>query len=476
MTKHAEGLTAAVYARISEDRDGTGLGVARQEKDCKALAARRGWHVARVYVDNDISAYSGKARPQYRQMLGDIKAGTIRGVVVWHLDRLHRQPRELEEFIDICNAYNVALASVTGEVDLATSEGRLFARIQGAVANKSSEDMSRRIQRKHLELAEAGKLINGGARAFGYSKDGMSVIPEEAEVIREAARRALAGDSLRSLVADFHARGIKGSSGRFMSSATIRTMLQSARISGQREHHGKIVAKGEWPGIITPEETAKLRALFGDPKRRSNHGGRGGYTYLLTGLVRCGVCGQPLRARPKKPGDRRYACIKDVSNDRLGCGSIRRRADGVEALVVAAVLAAFDGSDVARLLEGDGTDNTAELLAEVAREEEQLRELADAYGRRQVTMSEWLAARRPIEERVATLSAQLQTADRKAAAATEYAGNADALRRDWPTLSLDRQRAIIATVVDHVVVEPIAPDARGLRHFDPSKVRIVWRF
>jgi hypothetical protein len=78
MTKHAEGLTAAVYARISEDRDGTGLGVARQEKDCIALASRRGWHVARVYVDNDISAYSGKPRPQYRQMLDDIKAGHVR--------------------------------------------------------------------------------------------------------------------------------------------------------------------------------------------------------------------------------------------------------------------------------------------------------------------------------------------------------------------------------------------------------------
>jgi site-specific DNA recombinase len=101
MTKHAEGPTAAAYAHISEDRDGTGLGVARQEKDCRALAQRRGWHVVNVYVDNDISAYSGKPRPQYRQMLDDIKSGLIRAVVVWHLDRLHRQPRELEEFIDI---------------------------------------------------------------------------------------------------------------------------------------------------------------------------------------------------------------------------------------------------------------------------------------------------------------------------------------------------------------------------------------
>jgi DNA invertase Pin-like site-specific DNA recombinase len=46
--------------------------------------------VVKVYVDNDNSAYSGKPRPQYRQMLDDIKSGLIRAVVVWHLDRVHR--------------------------------------------------------------------------------------------------------------------------------------------------------------------------------------------------------------------------------------------------------------------------------------------------------------------------------------------------------------------------------------------------
>ncbi|MGZ6269833.1 MAG: recombinase family protein, partial [Candidatus Limnocylindrales bacterium] len=107
---------AAVYARISSDPEGDQLGVSRQVAGCRTLAARRGWPVAECYVDDDRSAYSGKPRPEYRRMLDDIRAGAVDAVVVWHLDRLHRQPKELEEFFEVCDAAHLsALASVTGD-------------------------------------------------------------------------------------------------------------------------------------------------------------------------------------------------------------------------------------------------------------------------------------------------------------------------------------------------------------------------
>jgi site-specific DNA recombinase len=53
-------IAAAIYTRISSDRAGAGLGVDRQEDDCRNLAAKLGWEVAIVLEDNDISAYSGR--------------------------------------------------------------------------------------------------------------------------------------------------------------------------------------------------------------------------------------------------------------------------------------------------------------------------------------------------------------------------------------------------------------------------------
>jgi DNA invertase Pin-like site-specific DNA recombinase len=84
--------TAAIYARISSDARGEGLGVERQITDCEALAASMGWTVYDLYVDNDVSAWSGKARPEYQRLCEDVKAGTVDAVVVWHADRLHRHP------------------------------------------------------------------------------------------------------------------------------------------------------------------------------------------------------------------------------------------------------------------------------------------------------------------------------------------------------------------------------------------------
>jgi len=84
------------------------------------------------------------------------------GTVVWHLDRLHRHPKELEEFFEVCDAAKVKdLATVQGDIDLSTDDGRFHARIMGAVARKASDDQSRRVRRKHLELAESGRFHGG---------------------------------------------------------------------------------------------------------------------------------------------------------------------------------------------------------------------------------------------------------------------------------------------------------------------------
>jgi DNA invertase Pin-like site-specific DNA recombinase len=65
---------ALIYCRISQDREGAGLGVDRQRKDCEGLARRLGWQVVTVHTDNDASAYSGKVRTGYRALLDDLGA------------------------------------------------------------------------------------------------------------------------------------------------------------------------------------------------------------------------------------------------------------------------------------------------------------------------------------------------------------------------------------------------------------------
>jgi DNA invertase Pin-like site-specific DNA recombinase len=67
--------SAAIYARISSDQDGTALGVTRQLEDCRKLAADRGWTIGDEYVDNDVCAYKHRRRPQYARMVTDLQDG-----------------------------------------------------------------------------------------------------------------------------------------------------------------------------------------------------------------------------------------------------------------------------------------------------------------------------------------------------------------------------------------------------------------
>jgi DNA invertase Pin-like site-specific DNA recombinase len=93
--------TAAVYTRISNDPKLQGLGVQRQLDDCLELADRLGWEIVARFDDNDTSAFSGKTRRGFEDMLDGMKNGDFGALVCWHTDRLYRSMRDLERLIDI---------------------------------------------------------------------------------------------------------------------------------------------------------------------------------------------------------------------------------------------------------------------------------------------------------------------------------------------------------------------------------------
>jgi DNA invertase Pin-like site-specific DNA recombinase len=462
-------VRAGIYARISSDREGDGLGVARQLEDCVRLAESRGWQIADRYVDDDVSAYSGKPRPEYGRMLDDLRTGTIDAVVVYHLDRLHRQPKELEEFFEICKEAGVDdLATVTGRIDLADPDGQFQARILGAVAKKESDDKSRRIRRKHKEIALRGRVSGGGSRPYGYEADKVTVRPAEAAIVTECAGRLLAGEPLLSIVRDLNARGVRSAQGGPWSSQSLRRMLGSARISGQREHHREVVATAEWEAIIGAEDGAAIRALLSDPARRTNRAGR---RYLLGGLLSCGRCGERLVSRPRSGGQRRYACVKGQGFS--GCGKTYVNAHEVELFVTRAVLHRVDSKAMQRAADQKkkSAPETKRWWKEAEAAQAQMDELAEAYGQRRVSMSEWMAARKPIEQRVTTARKHLAKASRSNLLDT-YIGHGDKLKAEWGSLGLNQQHAIVACVVDSFVVGPGRP---GYNRFDESRLTPVWR-
>ena len=464
---------AAVYVRISQDRGGAGLGVARQEKDCRAMCDRLGWDVLRVYTDNDVSAYNGKPRPAYEQMIADIGAGTVGAVAVWHVDRLTRSPRQLEDVIDLADRHGLALATVTGEVDLGTPTGKMVARIIGATARQEADHKAARQARAARQAAEAGKPRGGGTRAYGYTPDGLQVVPAEAAVVAEAAGRVLAGESLGSVARELNARSASTAGGGQWTSTTLRRVLISARISGRREYTprsrghrgerpvlGEIVADAVWPAIVTTEESDRLRQMLTRPERRTNATGR---KYLLSGILRCGICGAGLGGRTK--GDTpRYVCPAAPGKD--ACGRLATIASRTDDYVRDLVLVALESPDLVRRLHAHD-DIPPELVASVNADETRLAQLAESYALGELTAPEWRAAREALNGRLEANRAKLTHASR-AAALDGFTGSYDQLRGRWDGLDTGARRALVAAVLDRVTVKPAIRSGWDPDRFDPD--------
>jgi site-specific DNA recombinase len=480
---------AAIYARISLDRDGDGLGVERQERLCRALAKEKGWRVAEVYRDNSVSAYNGKAREDYERMLADIEAGRIDAVICVDLDRLTRRPMELEQFMDLADRHGVALANVSGDTDVSTSDGRLKARIMGAVARQESEKKGERLQREHEHAARRG-VGRWARRAFGYemvpatNEDGTFrlnkngkvahervVVPAEADAIRDATRRILAGDNLAAVARRWNEQGLEPPQGaeHGWSANTVGIVLRNPRLAGIRTHKGDEVSEdGDWQPILDADEWRALEQRL----RRTSRPGRP-TTSLLAGIARCGVCGGPLWSayRRNRAGERseRYSCCKRPGAP--NCGKLGVVGEPLDTLVTDTVIAALAGPKLAqarrrtRSRKRAGSQDHAQALA---RAEQRLEQLAIDHARDRITRREWLAARDDLHAQIAEHTRALDTDSGPRA---DLPGSQKALREAWDTGTVQWRRALLGAVIDAVVVKPAGPS----RTFDPGRVEIRWR-
>jgi site-specific DNA recombinase len=463
---------AAIYCRISDDREGRGLGVQRQEADCRALAERLGWQVIEVFQENDTSAYSGKTRKHYQRMLAAVEAGRVDAVIAWHNDRLHRSPSELEHFISLLESRHVAVQTVTaGVIDLNTPSGRMIARQLGVAARYESEHKSERIRRKHRELAEGGKIGGGGTRPFGYNNDRMTVCEDEALLIKEAAERLLTGEGVRTILKDWTKRGVSTVTGKPWQVSIFRNMMMRGRIAGWREHKGELIAEAVWPGIISVDDLKRIRTLLRDPARVNGEEFKVRKYALTGGFSICGVCGAKLSARASTGRVPSMVCASGPPA--YGCGKIRCQALPLEDYMLGLILGAVASGDLdrrlsAQLAEVEGS-NLTEVQDGLRAARSKLEELAQAYARDAFTLAEWEAARKPIAARVKDLESQENAL--LGAGTFDMPKSVDAIQDAWETRGLEWRRALVRRFFKRIVINPAV---RGRNTFDPNRIHEVW--
>lgn len=444
----ADTITAAVYLRQSLDRDGRELAISRQREDLLKLCAARGWQVLE-YADNDMSASTGKRRPAYQQMLADIRDGTVQAVAVWHVDRLHRQPRELEDFIDLADAHSIALATVTGEVDLSTDTGRLVARITGAVARAEVERKGARQKRAALQRAESGRAWSP-VRVFGYTPaqsdgTGMEIVETEAAFLREAYAGVLAGRSIMGIAREWNDKGIKTSRGNTWKGTTLRMVLVNPRYAGLRSYKGEIVGQAVWPAIVEENVWRGAVAVLSDPARLKTPRGGYGRKWLLTGIALCGKCGATVGSTVSH-GRPVYCC--------RSCLGFSRHQALTDEWVTAHVVERLARPDAAELLVDQKREDAAELRDQAAALRARQDELAALFAAGDITGSQLKTATAALAVQLDAIESRMFDANRTRV----FDGliGADDIAERFDALGLDRQRAVVAALMT-VTINPGQP-------------------
>jgi len=417
---------AGLYARISLDVAGESLGVTRQLEDCLSKAQAQGWTVSDRYVDNDTSATSSKPRPQYQRLLSDLEQGRINAVVVYDLDRLTRRPIELEHFIDLADRLGVSLANVAGDIDLASSGGRMVARIKGAVARQEAERLGERVSRQKQQRASAGLLQRSRYRVYGYDRD-WNIIELEAEVVREAFTRRASGESTTSIAKDLTNRGFTGVNDKPWTSGVLSRTLANATYAGLVTYKGQVISQGKHKAIVDIEtfnlaQTELANSSMGHNSRK----------YLLSGILTCSLCNTRMKGNPSS---NMYRCSTTYG----GCGRLSIRIPLADQAIRTAV-----ANYVPQELERNYDAEAKAIEDRVAR-------LQEGYQAQVYTLAE-VQPLIAIERQALVEIARMQ----KPSIAQTVHGS----------MNLSQERTLIGERVSKVVVHPLAKGQRGVSRLE----------
>jgi len=469
---------AALYCRISSEREGNRLGVKDQERRCRRFCQDQGWTVGPVFVDNDVSAADPKkARPEYEHLMQAVRRGEFDAVVVVALDRLYRQPIELEQFVLDCKAVGMGtVGMVTGGVaDLSDPDAVMLLRIKGSMAAAEVDKIRIRCRAKKEALATDGQF-SGGTRPFGYEKDGVTVRESEAALIRSAAARVLSGGSVYAIREDWRASGIPTVRGGRWETVTITKLLQSARLAGLRTYHGAIVLDADgsekqaaWPAILDRDIWEQVRAILSDPSRRRPPAR---HQYPLRGVLRCAECGSMLVSLPAKDktgvSRNNYGCRKESG----GCGHVRVAGRAVEAYVFGIIRPLADSPtarDIIRMAEAGDTEAVRQIVQENATDERKLSELSDMLADGDLDRSAYVKQSKRLHDRIEARHSQL--AGIQGQSALDRLGGHVAER--WDEMSADDKRSIVTTFAPIIKVRPAT---RYGNTFDTRRLWWGWRY
>ena len=339
--KHLQPPTpAALYARVSSDRQDVDLSVSAQLRALKEYAKANGYSVAREYVDE---AESGRVanRPQFREMIeeGSKPKAPFEVILVWKFSRFTRKREHAVAFKSQLRRKGIRVVSITEQAE-DNATGRLLEGIIESVDEYYSENLAQEVVRGMREAASRGFFLASNA-PFGYKRvkvsDGakerptLEVDPAAAPVVKELFEKSLRGSGLKELCKELNDRGITNRGKRWYK-GTLHYVLRNEAYTGTavwgktskgQEAADPVRVEGAWPALVSRELFEDVQQAMSERAPKVQRPARVGSKFLLSGLLKCGVCGRPYSAQGAKSGQFAYYICGTLFREGAGTCSAR---------------------------------------------------------------------------------------------------------------------------------------------------------
>ncbi len=367
-------MRAAVYARVSTDKQAEKYGISSQIERLKKSCMERGWSNVPdgdkgAFVDD---GYSGSElnRPALGRLRQAVQEGQADIVFAYDPDRLSRNLSDLLLLDSEFTKYGVKLEFVTQEMDT-SPEGKMFFAIRGAVAQYEREKIRERSMRGMREKARQGKVLGGSCAPFGYTYDkAKSTLvedPEKAAIVRMIfCAYASENLSIMALASRLNSLDLPTpGGGEKWRSSTLGRMLRNETYAGKlyqfryfqvepkvrrkavnklKKSSNAIRPEEEWVSVSVPAIVPKdlfeavqkrLSRNLELAKRNTKN------EYLLSGILYCSHCGGLIGGHVTH-GIRYYRCYRKYKSEKthhtpdgkpILCGCPEIRADIIESQV-----------------------------------------------------------------------------------------------------------------------------------------------
>ena len=351
MSERHDLTPAALYARVSSDRQDVDLSVAAQLRALRDYAEKNGYVVAREYIDE---AESGRIadRPQFRRMLDEasLSDSPFQEILVWKFSRFTRKREHAVAFKSMLRKRGIRVTSITEHADDSPT-GKLMEAIIESLDEFYSENLAQEVLRGMREAASRGFWISTYS-PYGYRKvpvqDGakkrpkLELDPPADGVVRRIFQMALLGTSTLDITKTLNREGIASPQGSRWTKTTIHRILTNETYTGTliwgsraKDNVPPVRVDNAFPAIVSRDEFERVSAILGSKAPAKIHPRRAASPYLLSGIVRCETCGKALTAHEAKSGQfTYYVCHSLLKRGQGACDTPRLNSKRFERMII----------------------------------------------------------------------------------------------------------------------------------------------